>query len=80
MGMMTDNISLSITCAHCGDGRVSLSDHVTDDAPVHCPSCRTELGQWAEVKEQARAAVFDALRDDFIAMVSCAAPHHAAAA
>lgn len=59
------DVELSILCGHCGDGRVSAPCDDRDDAVVRCPSCNTELGVWAEVKEQARAAMFDALRDDF---------------
>ncbi len=79
MSLMTHSIELSIQCARCGEGRVALRADVRDDAPVHCPSCSAALGTWGEVREEARAAVFDALRDDFRTVVSAAAPNALAA-
>ena len=80
MSMMSHSIELSISCARCGEGRVALRPDVRDDAAVQCPSCTAELGTWGEVREEARAAVFDALRDDFRAVVSgCAEPARLAA-
>ncbi len=72
MGMMTTEIELSMICGACGHGRVTAPCDARDDAPVRCPSCHTELGVWAEVKEQARAAMFDALRGDFSAFTPSA--------
>lgn len=65
MTITTDRIALSLCCTQCGDGQIRQTADMTDNTPVHCPSCHTHLGAWAEVKEQARAAMFDALRDDF---------------
>lgn len=65
MGMMAETFDLSIQCSQCGEGRLALRQALADDAAVACPSCGADLGHWAEVKEQARAAVFDVLRDDF---------------
>ena len=65
MGVMLETISLAVRCSSCGGSHIEFRGGLRDDAEVICPDCHTSLGEWAEVKEQARAAVADALRDDF---------------
>lgn len=65
MGVMTETVTLSVGCSCCGGGRIEFRGEPRDDAEVFCLDCGEALGDWAEVKEQARAAVADALRDDF---------------
>jgi hypothetical protein len=65
MGLMLDTVAVGVSCACCGSARIEFLGEPRDDTAVFCPDCGTGLGDWAEVKEQARAAVADALRDDF---------------
>ena len=65
MGVMLETVSLAVGCGCCGGGRSELRGEPRDDAEVLCSDCGAPLGDWAEVKEQARAAMADALRDDF---------------
>jgi hypothetical protein len=65
MGVMLETISLAVSCSHCGGAHIEFRGEPRDDAEVFCRDCSSPLGDWAEVKEQARAAVADALRDDF---------------
>ena len=65
MGVMLETISLAVRCSCCGGSEIEFRGEIRDDAEVICPDCGASLGDWAEVKEQARAAMADALRDDF---------------
>ncbi len=65
MGVMMETVSVAVGCSCCGGGRIEFRGEPRDDAEVFCLDCGESLGDWAEVKEQARAAVADALRDDF---------------
>jgi hypothetical protein len=65
MGLMLDTVAVGVGCGCCGGARLEFLGEPRDDAAVFCPDCGTALGDWSEVKEQARAAVADALRDDF---------------
>jgi hypothetical protein len=65
MGVMLETISLAVRCSCCGGSEIEFRGEARDDAEVICPDCGASLGDWAEVKEQARAAMADALRDDF---------------
>ena len=65
MGVMLETISLAVRCSCCGGSEIEFRGEARDDAEVFCPDCGASLGDWAEVKEQARAAMADALRDDF---------------
>ncbi len=64
MGLMLETVEISVSCSSCSSA-VVLPRTARDDAPAHCGGCGAHLGDWADVREQARAAVFDALRDDF---------------
>jgi hypothetical protein len=70
MGVMMETVSLAVGCSCCGGGRIEFRGEPRDDADVFCLECGSSLGDWAEVKEQARAAVADALRDDFSNVVA----------
>ncbi len=70
MGVMLETISLAVGCSCCGGGQIEFRSEPRDDAPVFCSDCGAPLGDWAEVKEQARAAMADALRDDFQQVVA----------
>jgi hypothetical protein len=65
MGVMLETISIAVGCSCCGGGRIEFRGEPRDDAQVLCTDCGASLGDWAVVKEQARAAMADALRDDF---------------
>ncbi len=65
MGVMLETVSLAVSCSACGGAHIEFRGEPRDEAEVFCPDCGASLGDWAEVKEQARAAVADALRDDF---------------
>ena len=65
MGLMLETVSLAVRCSSCGEAHIEFRGGAHDHAEVVCPDCGATLGDWAEVKEQARAAVADALRDDF---------------
>ena len=65
MGVMLETINVAVSCSQCGGSHIEFRGDPRDDAEVFCPDCGASLGDWAEVKEQARAAVADALRDDF---------------
>lgn len=65
MGMMLETVTLAVSCTSCGGSHIEFRGEPRDDTQVYCPDCGAGLGDWAEVKEQARAAVADALRDDF---------------
>lgn len=73
MGVMMETVSLSVSCTHCGHARIGVDDQRDDNSPAWCMSCAAPLGSWGEVKEQARAAVFDALRGDFDEILKLAA-------
>ncbi len=65
MGFRTDTISLAVSCSSCGGAHIATRDTAREDSPTWCRDCGSDLGEWGEVKDQARAAVFDAMRDDF---------------
>ena len=65
MGVMLETVSLAVSCSCCGGAHIEFRGAPRDDTEVLCLDCGSSLGQWAEVKEQARAAMADALRDDF---------------
>lgn len=67
--METSPIDLSIVCGQCGDSRLTLQ--TAEDGATHavCGGCAADLGAWDEVLEHARAAMFDALRDDLAGMI-----------
>ena len=66
MSLMMETIQLNLACGQCGHGPVAR----TPEGGAVCKSCHADLGSWDEVLEQARALVFDALRDDFADLVS----------
>jgi len=72
MGLMLETINLAVSCSHCGGNHIEFRGEPQDHAQVFCPDCNAALGDWSEVKEQARAAVADALRDDFQHVVTAA--------
>lgn len=65
MARMMDTVTLAVSCSHCGGSHIKLDGSGDDDSQATCGTCGLSLGPWAEVKEQARAAMFDAMRDDF---------------
>ncbi len=65
MAATIESISLAMTCSVCGGSRLEIDAPANDEALTHCSDCGETLGAWSEVKEQARAAMFDAMRDDF---------------
>ncbi len=65
MARMMDTVTLAVSCSHCGGSQIELETPGCDESLASCGTCGLELGIWAEVKEQARAAMFDAMRDDF---------------
>jgi len=80
MGVMLETISLNVSCSCCGGTHIEFRGEPSDDAEVFCPDCGASLGDWAEVKEQARAAMADALRDDFQQVVAQALARRSAPA
>jgi hypothetical protein len=70
MGVMLETVSLAVSCTCCGGSHIEFRGAPRDDTEVVCLECGSSLGDWAEVKEQARAAMADALRDDFHQVVA----------
>lgn len=81
MAQILDTVSLTVSCSHCGGDHLSVDDPFCGESAARCADCGTHLGSWAEVKEQARAAMFDAMRDDFAGLaLAKLRPHPVASA
>jgi hypothetical protein len=65
MARMVETVAVAVSCGCCGGSHIEFLGEPRDEAAVFCAECGTALGDWSEVKEQARAAVADALREDF---------------
>lgn len=63
-------IDVSIVCGRCGDTRLALTDVGGATPHAVCRGCAADLGAWDAVREHARAAMFDALREDLAGMLS----------
>lgn len=63
-----DTVALAVACVECESAELTLAEGRSGELEAACGCCGASLGAWAEVKEQARAAMFDALRDDFLAL------------
>jgi hypothetical protein len=77
MGVMLETVTIALSCSCCGSAHIEFRGDPRDDAEVCCSDCGATLGDWSEVKEQARAAMADALRDDFQDVIAQAATRRA---
>ena len=60
----------SLTCKKCGRNKFTIPENPTDDSPVTCADCGSELARWGDVQtamdkaasEEGPEAVKDVLR------------------
>ena len=62
---MTDHVTVSLKCPRCG-AAPETDDDRTDASVVRCsnPDCDTEFGTWGEVREQAKQAAADYVKQE----------------
>ena len=43
-------LTFALRCEKCGSNEITIPDVATDEIPVFCPVCETEIARWGDVK------------------------------